>query len=145
VEIMIVAAIIGLLAAIALPAFVKARKRTLITRTANDLKKFGDAFQMFAMDHGLYPEDSHNVLPDGMAEYINLANWNDCALGGQYNWEGPTWGKAGEYAYAGISLYETPASEAILRELDDLLDDGNLLTGSFRLTPNSRYTYIVEE
>lgn len=142
---MIVVMIIGLLAAIAVPAFAKARRRSQATRAANDLRVFGNAFQQYAMDYGKYPVDTHNTLPPGMEEYIKPAQWESSVLGGHYNWEGPTWGEGGGYDYAGISLFETTASADQLTVLDSIIDDGVLASGMFRLTPNNRYTYIIEE
>ena len=140
VEIMIVVAIIGLLAGIAIPSLARARTRAQITRVANDLRIFGDAFQQYAMIVGQFPNDTHLVLPPGMSEYINPSKWGEKALGGNYNWEGPDY-----YPYAGISLTDMSAPAEAIQQLDEICDDGNLATGGFRLTPNSRYTYILEE
>jgi len=140
VEIMIVVAIIGLLAAISLPSLAKARRRAVVTRVANDLRVFGDAFQEFAMIRGQYPPDTHLVLPAGMEEFIKPEKWEANALGGRYNWEGPD-----QYTYAGISLTDATAPQDTLEALDGICDDGNVASGAFRKTPNNRYTYILEE
>ena len=145
VEIMIVVAIIGLLAAIAVPGFLRARRRSRVTKVANDLRVFSEAFQIYCLEYGQYPPDTHNVLPAGMEEYIKQKNWDADVWGGHYNWEGPSWGQGGSYPYAGISLFETTATQETLRELDSMVDDGDLAVGKFRLTPNGRYTYIIEE
>jgi len=145
VEIMIVVAIIGLLAAIAIPSFARARERAQATRVANDLVKFGDAFTLYAMEKGTYPADTHLVLPPGMDAYISQGRWDDCVIGGGYNWEGPSWGEGGGYTYAGIALFGTTASESTLEAIDKIIDDGNLSLGHFRLTANGRYTYLLEE
>ncbi len=145
VEIMIVVLIIGLIAAVAVPAFAKARLKTQLTRVVNDLQTFGEAFDMYASFNGQYPVDTHNTLPPGMEDFIKLKHWDSDALGGHYNWEGPSWGEGGSYPYAGIALFETTAPTAVLEALDTQLDDGDLSTGWFRQTPNGRYTYILEE
>ena len=145
VEIMIVVAIIGLLAALAVPSFQKARRRAQITRVANDLRIFADGFNMYAMNRGKFPADTHITLPPGMEAYIKQVDWDSDALGGRYNWEGPTWGEGGGYNYAGISLFETTATLDTLRELDVLIDNGVLTSGIFRRTSNGRYTFIIEE
>ena len=144
-EIMIVVAIIGLLAAIAVPSFVRAREQSQATRVANDLVKFSDAFDLYAMEQGRYPADTHVVLPAGMAAYINQANWDDCVIGGSFNWEGPSWGEGGTYDYAGIALFETTAPVSMLRAIDKIIDNGDLSLGRFRLMSNGRYTYLLEE
>ena len=146
VELMIVVGIIGVLAAIAVPAFAKARTEARVARMANDLRIFGNGFAQYAMDTGSFPVDTHISLPPGMDEYIDQARWDDNEFGGTFNWEGPSWGEGGSYPYAGIALFGASASAAELQALDDTIDDGDLSTGRFRLiAANSRYTYIIEE
>jgi prepilin-type N-terminal cleavage/methylation domain-containing protein len=145
VEIMIVVAIIGLLAAIAIPSFLKARTESRITAVANDLRVFGDAFQTYCMIVGRFPPDTHNTIPPGMEDSIKQDAWDGYAMGGHFNWEGPTWGLGGGYTYAGIALFEPTAPIEEIRTLDEKIDDGNLATGTFRLMPNGRYTYLLEE
>ena len=145
VEIMIVVAIISLLAVLAIPSFLKARRRARATKIANDLRIFADGFIQYNLERGAYPEDTHNTLPDGMEDYIKQEDWDADALGGHYNWEGPSWGEGGSYPYAGIALFETTADLDQLTEVDIIMDDGDLSTGNFRLTSNGRYTYIFEE
>ena len=143
---MMVVLIIGLLAALGLPAFQKARQKTLVTTCANDLKVFGAAFDLYAMERRGYPPDCE--LPDPwhlpnveMEGYLNKAKWAaPTPLGGNYNWEGKD-----TYAYAGISMFNTTATTAVMKMLDEVLDDGELTTGKFRQTPNGRYTYIIDE
>ncbi len=147
VEIMIVVLTIALLSAIALPGFQKARTQTLLTTVANDLKVFGDAFDLYALERGGYPPDSHLPAPyhlpnTEMEEYLNAGKWaKETAVGGNYNWEGPD-----VYPYAGISIFGATASEATMRQLDKIMDDGDLTRGMFRqIAANGRYTYILEE
>ncbi len=146
VEIMIVVLIIALLSALALPAFRKARQRTQITQVANDLKVYGAAFDLYALEQRGYPPDCHldapYHLPNALMEtYLNAEKWaSETAIGGNYNWEGPD-----AYPYAGISIFGSSAPQEIMRQLDEVLDDGNLASGMFRQTPNSRYTYILDE
>ena len=146
VEIMIVVAIIGLLAAIAVPAFLRSRRQAQVTKVANDLRVFSEGFGLYCLENGLYPPDTHIVLPPGMTDYIRQDDWdNGPPWGGTYNWEGPSWGEGGGYPYAGIALFETQADAETLTALDELIDNGDLTSGKFRLTANSRYTYIFEE
>ncbi len=51
VEIMIVVAIIALLAAIAVPGFLRARKRSQATRVINDLRLISAAIDQYALDN----------------------------------------------------------------------------------------------
>ncbi|MDP6630123.1 MAG: prepilin-type N-terminal cleavage/methylation domain-containing protein [Kiritimatiellia bacterium] len=147
VEIMIVVLTIALLSAIALPGFRKARTQTLLTQVANDIKVFGDGFDLYALERGGYPPDYHlgapyNLPNAAMEEYLNAEKWADTTgVGGNYNWEGPD-----SYPYAGISIFGATATEDTMRQLDKILDDGDLTSGMFRkIAANSRYTYVLEE
>src|SRR6201981_2978127 len=51
VEIMIVVAIIALLAAIAVPGFLRSRKRTQASRILNDLRMIDSAIDQYAIDN----------------------------------------------------------------------------------------------
>lgn len=53
VEIMIVVAIIALLAAIAVPGFLRARKRSQATRILNDLRLIDSAVDQYAIENNL--------------------------------------------------------------------------------------------
>ncbi len=52
IEIMVVVAIIALLAAIAVPGFLRARKRAQATRVITDLRLIAGAVDQYALDHG---------------------------------------------------------------------------------------------
>ena len=143
VELMIVIAIIGILASIAIPNFINYRKKAQIASAVSDFKYFEKGFLAYAIDEGDFPNDSHIVLPDlpRMADYISPGVWGKTTiLGGTYNWEGPD-----NYPYAGISIFEATAPVKDLELLDSMLDDGDLDQGKFRKTPNGRYTYIIAE
>lgn len=55
IELLIVVAIIGILAAIAVPNFVNARMRALVSRTYADLKNCATAIEQYGLDQGRYP------------------------------------------------------------------------------------------
>ena len=63
VEIMIVVAIIALLAAIAVPGFLRARKRSQATRILNDLRLIDAAMDQYAIETGKKTDDPVTV-PD---------------------------------------------------------------------------------
>ena len=87
VEIMIVVAIIGLLAAIAIPSFVHARATSQATACINNLRQIEAAVQQVAIENGLHVGDTVNY-PDDITPYIKL-NSNlqipGCPAGGTYS------------------------------------------------------------
>ena len=140
---LVVIAIIGILASIAIPSMGTIRERARISATVSDFRNFRTAFYTYSLLKNGYPPDSHNELPRdvGMEEFLPAGSFErEAAISGRYNWEGPD-----RYAYAGISLTTTSASLSELLGVDEILDDGNLSTGYFRLTANGRYTYIIED
>jgi prepilin-type N-terminal cleavage/methylation domain-containing protein len=87
VEIMIVVAIIGLLAAIAIPNFVHARARSQATACINNLRQIDSAVQQFCLEKGKHVGDIVN-FPDDVSSYIKL-NANSsipgCPASGTYS------------------------------------------------------------
>ena len=73
VEIMIVVAIIGLLAALAIPGFVKARKQSQGRRIINDARQMDAAIDQWALENG--KKDGDTVDTTGAATYLKTA-WN---------------------------------------------------------------------
>lgn len=62
VEIMIVVAIIALLAAIAVPGFLRARKRSQASKILNDLRLIDGAVDQYAIETGRKTDDAVNVV-----------------------------------------------------------------------------------
>lgn len=142
IELMIVVAIIGVLAVFAMQSYRDFVKRAELSDTAALLGSFAKDFEIWRQVNGRFPNDSHIVLPaEASSLGIDRSLWAaTTALGGNWNWEGPD-----GYDYAGISIVGATASEDEIRQLDAILDNGDLTSGKFRRTDNGRYTYIIEE
>jgi prepilin-type N-terminal cleavage/methylation domain-containing protein len=87
VEIMIVVAIIGLLAAIAIPNFVKARATSQANACINNLRQMDAAVNQFALERGKKSTDSV-TYPDDLTAYIKLNSAGSippCPAGGTYD------------------------------------------------------------
>ncbi len=65
IELLIVVAIIGILAAIAVPNFLNAQTRARIARTNGDLRTIGMAMEQYFVDRGKYP---NNTVRNGRAD-----------------------------------------------------------------------------
>jgi prepilin-type N-terminal cleavage/methylation domain-containing protein len=141
VEIMLVVTIIGLLAVIAVPSYLKAREQSRISAFVNDLRLAGDAFQLYAMQKGDYPPDANRgVVPDGMAEFLPEMNWAEPSpLGGTWDWERNVFGIS-----AAISVVASDSPESMFCKVDEKVDDGDLTAGTFRRIANNRYAYVME-
>jgi prepilin-type N-terminal cleavage/methylation domain-containing protein len=86
VEIMIVVAIIGLLAAIAIPNFVKARATSQANACINNLRQIDAAANQFALERGKKTGDGISY-PGDLTPYIKLNSANSippCPAGGSY-------------------------------------------------------------
>ena len=79
VEIMIVVAIIGLLAAIAIPSFVKARKTSLTNACINNLRQIDGAKDQWAIENN---KSSGTPAQSDITTY--LKKWPTCPAGGTY-------------------------------------------------------------
>lgn len=143
IELMIVVAIIGILAVIAMPFYNDFILRAKLTETATQIGAFARNFNVSKQIDGKYPNDvSVGALPsDASGLAVNITQWQTpTLLGGNWNWEGPN-----NYSYAGISITGSSADEEDFIQLDIILDNGDLSSGKFRKTPNGRYTFILEE
>jgi prepilin-type N-terminal cleavage/methylation domain-containing protein len=142
VEIMIVVAIVGLLLAIAMPAYKKIVQRGRVVAYAGSLKAMIGALEMYAMDYGDYPDDvTPGVAPAGIREYIPNIDWSaQTPLGGVWDWERDAVGISAGLSALGPSL---DPDDFIL--VDRRIDDGDLDTGSFRRLNANRYTFVIDE
>ena len=138
VEIMIVVAIIGLLAAIALPSFQKARLEAQLKRARNDVRVLAAAFEQLSMDTGQWPGGVQTDQPFG---------------GGANEYEDLRLGVIGLMTNDGSCVYPfTNAPPILIADLPDLLQetsgllwiDGQLYSHSdegparlFRIDPGS--------
>jgi prepilin-type N-terminal cleavage/methylation domain-containing protein len=87
VEIMIVVAIIGLLAAIAIPNFVKARATSQANACINNLRQIDAAANQYALEKG-QQTGAAITFPAALTPYIKLNSAGSlpaCPAGGSYN------------------------------------------------------------
>lgn len=141
VEIMIVVAIIGLLAAMGLPVWAKARRNSQNTAFINDLRVGLYAAQTCLFETGAWPsERGAGVIPPELQPYVNGVTWGNLTpVGGQWDWENNV---SGCVAGLAVSLPSVTAQQ--MQEIDAKIDDGNLATGRFQTRGSGGFIYILE-
>ncbi|MEO0368480.1 MAG: prepilin-type N-terminal cleavage/methylation domain-containing protein [Pseudomonadota bacterium] len=140
IELMIVVGLIGVLSAIALPAYQNYIEKARLAEAAAELIAMADRVRLYEQKFGRYPNDNHQAPPPDidMPDY-----WDQTTpFGGSWNWEGPN-----RYPYAGISVFEHNASDNTLLLFDQIMDDGDMDSGLFRWGTNNppRPVYIIED
>jgi len=147
-ELMITVGVIGIITVVAIPAYNDYVTKSRLTVLALRLDNIADLLKVYNTVHGEYPIDSHITPPPGITISTSPdGEWyKDTELGGNFNWEGPRGpGRPGGYTYAAISIFEPTATTHEAELFDQMIDDGDLTTGVFQFTSNSRYTYIIED
>lgn len=143
VEIMIVVVIIGLLAALAIPAFARVRQASHNARFISDLRTFTQAFETYIAQEGSWPPNAGTgIVPTGMsAADFNVSAWTTQknSVGGRWNWDRNNSGVA-----AAVATTNVTATDEQMTAIDAKIDDGDLSTGLFRKV-GARFIYILEE
>jgi len=142
VELMIVVLIVGLLAALAVPAFAKVRQNSKTTRFVHDLRSFSYAAENYMLESGKLPPDTASgAFPEELVGYISSTQFEkETPLGGQWDFERDTGEFASSFGAHGLTA---PIGE--IERVDEMLDDGNLATGSFREIAEGRYYLVLVE
>jgi len=143
---MIVVAIIGLLSAVAIPAFAKARRNARISTMLNDMRIIYDSFGMYAMNNGSYPV-GWRFAPEPVTEYLTHAKWNEpTPLGGRWLYFSAFGTHLLVVDNINLAAGDNPiAPRDQWEEVDERIDDGNLATGYFRLIANVQMQYSLDE
>jgi prepilin-type N-terminal cleavage/methylation domain-containing protein len=86
IEIMLVVALIGLLVAIAIPTFIRARSTSQATACINNLRQLDSAMQQWALEQHKKPSDSYQLTD--LTPYLKGTDTNGllaCPGGGTYS------------------------------------------------------------
>ena len=141
VEIMIGVTIIGILAAIGIPAMYEAGNRSRARRFARDIQTAGHAFIQYSLNTGAYPADRTPAqMPPGMSAYLSNFPWTEeTAIGGRWDWDYNVFS-----IHAAVSVRSPNWNDDRMQQIDAVMDDGNLSTGQFRKRSGG-YMYVLEE
>jgi prepilin-type N-terminal cleavage/methylation domain-containing protein len=150
-ELAVVVLIIGILAAVSVPALKKNAINARSSAVMNDLRVYSGAFQAYAQEHGDWPPGggAPGVFPAGMEGYLSATNWSRVTpIGGYYQFA--TQSPQGGGRYAAVIIISTVGSNAVtsdlkqLSDIDTKLDDGNLVTGNFFLGYRNYPVFVLE-
>lgn len=134
VEIMVVVLIIGIIASIALPAFVSVRYSARNSALMNDLRTFSGAFELYILETGAWPSDQNRgILPPEMKDYVMPSRFAaQTPIGGFYDWDPDSSSALPGGIMASISVRSYTADSSQIQSLLDGFDDGNASTGQLR-------------
>lgn len=150
IEIMIVVAIIGTLAIIAIPSFINARQSSQNASFLNSLRLLSQELELYTIqeDKGDYPPDAPaaTMPPAFDGHPIRSFSWTDTTpIGGNWDWDhAANRGEKVYGCYAGISVINPGRTSTQMEDIDERVDDGNLAQGKFRQHA-SGYIYVIEE
>ena len=138
VEILIVVAILGILAAMVIPQYKNTSDTAKINTTLKDLGTFETAINVYAMkQNGVLPS-SGSLLQAAISDYLPSGGANAVpGVGGQYqfySWPGTN--------SAAVSVVGSP-NVGLLSQIDIDLDDGIASTGRVRITASNEVFYFV--
>jgi type IV pilus assembly protein PilA len=143
IELMIVVVMIGILAAIAIPAFQKLTNRSQNTAFVNDLRIASEAIQRYSLEMGDWPPDGGGALPTQLTGYLPPPDrWGlPTPVGGL--WALSRGATATDFR-ASLTVSGYIGGTARAAEIDKQIDDGDPATG-FLQADGTKLTYVLEK
>jgi len=145
VELLIVVVILGVLAAVVVPASIAVRSEASQSAFVTELRIFVDAAALYEAQTQRQLEDSSSgTVPAGLENYIHTNGWLDgTPIGGLWDAELNSFGVK---SALGVHFKaDEPKDDAFMAEIDGLMDDGDLSTGGFRKLAGDRFYYIIAQ
>lgn len=151
-ELAIVMAIIGLIAAMALPYFKQTTKRSQVSAFLNDLRIYTQQFDSYELELKRYPPQqlTPGQYPVGMEGRLSPTWLEPSPIGGTYRWVYTSEANLDQRdAYIDVvGTNENPIllDASNLNDIDQRFDDGNPSTGNLRVNGlNLRYYVRIGE
>lgn len=138
VEIMIVVAILGIMAAMVVPRFSNSSDMVRVNATVKDLRAFETAINVFAMKRGGQIPVKSRDLRNGIKDYLSAEALNTTpGVGGEFGFHSYSSTSTAAVSISGVS------EPKLLVQIDELLDDGNLNTGRLRGVSADKIIFYV--
>jgi len=150
VEISVVVTLLGLMIAMALPAYRHVTLRSKAAAVLNDIRVFSTAFQTYSTQHGAWPATgSPGVVPPSIADSISSNFARPTPIGGHYEWDYDS-SANGFHITAAISIVTTSDSSMtddleLIEMVDQLYDDGDTTKGNVQLGATNNLVFILEQ
>ena len=148
-ELMITVGVIGILAALVIPSFMRARVQSRTKAAVNDLRVIYDGFQQYSILFNDY--SSAPAVPGVMPSYMeglikNTTFTNKTPLGGWYYYKSTCYGALnGRPAIGIVGQFSDPVfNRDQMTAIDKNLDDGDLTTGLFVRLNDKAFYFILE-
>ena len=145
IEVLIVVMILGVLAAIVIPAFGNNTDTSAQKAFILSIRQIADIAAYHYERTGEYFEDSFSgQSPDGLDAYLPAGVWTGSTpIGGVWDFERDSFGVRSAFGVRFLDV--TPQSDDYMLQIDTDFDDGNLETGYFRKLDTDRFYYIVAQ
>lgn len=158
VELMVVVTIISILMLAVVPTYNRIQRKARASAVANNFRVFAAVFLAHAHEAGSWPPDSTaGVVPTGMTnDELKAESWTRITpIGGQFQWAfnevqpggtspGGRWRAALVISNSADGTSPVLIDSDLFEEIDLELDDGNLNTGSFRLSADGTPLFVLE-
>lgn len=145
IEVLIVVVILGVLAVVVIAQFVGVTEVTEKTAFIASGRRFVEAAKRYQLDYGTYPDAAPGTLPPGFGDYILSQGWErETPVGGTWDSHVNGYGVAAALGvFYGAGNNDSRNDDAYMQEIDTMIDDGDLLTGSFRKMGGQRYYFVI--
>lgn len=142
IELLVVIVVVGLLAALAIPTFLKVTRDSRSTAFGRDVRTLASASETYILESGLWPPDtSSGAFPNEMLGYFSERFFESATpMGGRWDFE-----QFGSGVTSAVGVVSPTLDEEALIKADEIIDDGNLATGQFRKIAADRYYWIIAD
>ena len=144
VEIMIVVVIIGLLAALAIPAFQRVRDTARVNSFLNDIRVLEYAFEVYTLEEGSWPEDVHGgVMPPEMEGLFSEELFTEpTPIGGIWDYDE----HIAAHGIVGVSIQSgnsRPLRMHLLEQAEEAFEGQGLDEGRLRVVPQFGWAEVT--
>lgn len=142
IELLIVLTVIGLLAALAVPTFLKVTRNSRSAALGRDIRTLATASETYILESGLWPPDTTSgSFPNEMLGYFSERFFESATpMGGRWDFE-----QFDSGVTSAVGVVSPTLDEEDLAKTDEIIDDENLATGQFRKLADDRYFWVIAD